>query len=490
MLLVTTLCVAVACNQNTPVTPNEQEQPNSHSHSLINSNQNLFTSKQGYPATCAKEGYTDEISCSKCGKILQTQEPIEALHVQYTLNNGTYEVIGLNSSCTDKHITIPSTYLGKNVTAIGSGVGTSFYDPLLDGFARCFDIESVTLPEGLKEIRLGAFAYCESLKTINIPSTCVYVGQYAFAYSDILEIEIPASVRTLGTFFVMGCTKITKIVTPFGIDKIFGEVFFRATNSSIPSSLKEVIFTAGTDMHASAFNGCKYINKIVLPDTLTSIGDRAFMDCTNLASIELGNNIDSIGDSAFSGCSSFRDVYYKGSSKEWAKINISSNNTYLKNANIHYLWNSEDKIYCNTCNGTGSVSVKETCSTCSGTGNITSTRTCSTCSGYGWSSAYARCSCGNLSGNVTPNTQVKLCTRCGTTMNIVSINSCSSCSGTGRIQSHISCSTCLGTGQRTVIKDCTDCNGFGYISTSSQNSASNHVRLIAKNYKRKESNGL
>lgn len=269
---------------------------------------NEIVSKQGHSASCAQEGFTDEISCSQCGKVLQAQETIEALHVIYTLRNGVYIVTGVDATCTDKHIIIPSTYLGKKVTAIGSGQATSPTDPSLDGFARCYYVERITLPEGLKEIGFGAFAYCTSLETVNIPSTCVAIGQYAFAYSGILNIDIPSSVGSLGTFFVMGCTKIQKIITPHGINRRFGEVFFGTSNSSIPSSLKEVIFTKGTTISNNGFKNCQYIEKIVLPDTLTSIGDTAFMGCSNLKELKIPYSVTTIGKEILAGCRNLENL--------------------------------------------------------------------------------------------------------------------------------------------------------------------------------------
>ena len=51
--------------------------------------------------------------------------------------------------------------------------------------------------------------------------------------------------------------------------------------------------------------GCK---TSVIPDSVTSIGERAFSGCSSLQSIEIPNSVTSIGESAFSGCSGLRSI--------------------------------------------------------------------------------------------------------------------------------------------------------------------------------------
>ena len=78
------------------------------------------------------------------------------------------------------------------------------------------------------------------------------------------------------------------------------------------------------------------ITKLVIPDSVTSIGERAFSGCSGLTSITIPDSVTSIGRSAFNGCSGLTEVYYKGNENEWDKITIYSNNENLTSATRYY----------------------------------------------------------------------------------------------------------------------------------------------------------
>lgn len=58
---------------------------------------------------------------------------------------------------------------------------------------------------------------------------------------------------------------------------------------------------------SNAFENCN-ATKIVIPDSVETIGSFAFRDCKNLESITLGNGVTAIYNSAFSGCSSLTSI--------------------------------------------------------------------------------------------------------------------------------------------------------------------------------------
>lgn len=80
----------------------------------------------------------------------------------------------------------------------------------------------------------------------------------------------------------------------------------------------------------------KTTTKIVLPETITQIGDRAFSGCDTLGVIILPDSITDIGTSAFTGCTNLTNssIYYTGTVEQWNRINIGESNEILQNVLI------------------------------------------------------------------------------------------------------------------------------------------------------------
>ena len=80
-------------------------------------------------------------------------------------------------------------------------------------------------------------------------------------------------------------------VTRIGDMAFYGSDVF---NILIPDSV--------TSIGESAFEGCERLYILIIGNKLTSIGDRAFYGCTSLKDVDIPNGVTSIGKSAFEGC--------------------------------------------------------------------------------------------------------------------------------------------------------------------------------------------
>ena len=72
------------------------------------------------------------------------------------------------------------------------------------------------------------------------------------------------------------------------------------TSVTIPNSV--------TNIGRSAFSGCSGLTSVTIPSSVTSIGNSAFSGCSGLTSVTIPSNVTSIGNSAFSGCSGLTSI--------------------------------------------------------------------------------------------------------------------------------------------------------------------------------------
>jgi hypothetical protein len=74
-------------------------------------------------------------------------------------------------------------------------------------------------------------------------------------------------------------------------------------------SLTEIVIPESvTDIGNGAFQYCKNLTRIFIPESVTSIGDGAFQDCKSLTNLVIPKNVTEIGDEAFYGCKSLTDL--------------------------------------------------------------------------------------------------------------------------------------------------------------------------------------
>ena len=161
-----------------------------------------------------------------------------------------------------------------------------------------------------------------------------------------LDIVIPSTYRglpvteigeyALSTETDAGTAYLTSIVIPNSVTSI-GECAFAGC-----SSLTSVVIGDGvTSIGNSAFNGCSSLTSVTIPNSVTSIGNSAFYNCSSLTSIVIPVSVTSIGDWAFAGCIGLTGIQYRGTEEQWSAISK------------EYGWDSDTGNYTVTYNYTG-----------------------------------------------------------------------------------------------------------------------------------------
>ena len=261
-------------------------------------------------------------------------------------------------------------------------------------FEGCEKLTHVALPDSLKKIGKNAFNGCSKLEHIDLPDGLSEIGDWAFYKSGIKEITIPESCTTIRGCTFQNCLELSRVILHDGVEEIESFAFsdcpklrkvyvplkakfddcafdddckirkiIHTDGNAMPATKdlpadfpkgkkifagddlvivdevvtkysgleKDIILPAGiaeiganafefsslrsivipksvTKIGNSAFSCCKELTHVALPDYLEEIEDFAFFGCSQLGHIALPDSLKKIGKNAFDGCSKLEHI--------------------------------------------------------------------------------------------------------------------------------------------------------------------------------------
>ena len=200
-------------------------------------------------------------------------------------------------------------------------------------FYECCELKSLKLPSGVTEIGSFAFKYCSRLTSLTLPSGVTEIGVAAFYCSGLTSLIIPPGVTEIGDLVFKDCTDLTSLSLPSGVTEIGSSAFedcIGLTSLTIHSDvteigyyafwgctgLKDVSFYINGDFetyltknhpHIDVNCGIEYylngkkITSVVIPSTITTLGEYVFQNCRDLTSVTVSWQSPISAGSAFYG---------------------------------------------------------------------------------------------------------------------------------------------------------------------------------------------
>ena len=144
----------------------------------------------------------------------------------------------------------------------------------------------VGIPENTRDIFDCAFVDCNQIEKIVIPSSVRWVGSAAFGNMEQCNEIIVENSKYLKTVDGVLYTKDGKVLIAYPAGKKDKE--FR-----VPDGVKVI--------GNGAFMGATHIEKIVLPDNMLHIGEKAFAECENLKEVASNTKVKYMMQSAWDG---------------------------------------------------------------------------------------------------------------------------------------------------------------------------------------------
>jgi hypothetical protein len=212
-------------------------------------------------------------------------------------------------------------------------------------FYNCASLTSITLPDSIRIIEESAFNSCEGITNLIIPNGVTTIGYGAIRdCTNLKDITIPDSVTTIGDYAI---TRYSTLIHYGGTEKQWKQLMtnnpeaeyylknnmvYCTDKTVLPSGscgdnltwtydiVTGILTISGTgdmynfDSHPISATDAPWstyiyvINKIIIDDGVTSIGEYAFYGCSNLSDVIIGDGVTTIGENAFSYCDSLISV--------------------------------------------------------------------------------------------------------------------------------------------------------------------------------------
>ena len=210
-------------------------------------------------------------------------------------------------------------YIPTTVTFIGANAFSS--NPRLD---------NVVIPTSISEITTSCFE-STGITSISIPTSVTSIGPYAFAQNNFLSIlYLPTSLTALGSYSFSNCPLLECVINlptfPYSSTVFQGSPFAlggcpTSAPSALPTALPTYFYFPCTNaidcgsqpyvtiasqvktVASHAFYGSSSIIRVLIPTTVTAMGEYAFGYCPNLESVFLPTSLTDLPDFLFSNSS-------------------------------------------------------------------------------------------------------------------------------------------------------------------------------------------
>lgn len=238
------------------------------------------------------------------------------IYTKYGSTIFVYRVTGFDPDKITADIVIPDNIDGIVVDAVGKSA-----------FSACTKIQTVKMGNNVTYINATAFYNCTSLKSVILDTSlnAIYYGAFA---GDTSLVSVTADNNAY--FEVSGNALYQKTTNAVHAANTLIAYFCGVADETI------ILKSNTVRIAYAAFAGSGNLKNVILDTALIEIQQYGFLSCTVLSDITMYSSVSSVETYAFWGCSALKNVYYSGSTDDWAKITIGTNNEPLTAAAIHY----------------------------------------------------------------------------------------------------------------------------------------------------------
>ena len=138
-------------------------------------------------------------------------------------------------------------------------------------FYNCTNVTSLTMAKGIKSVGEAAFGSCQGLTSVTLPDGLINIGNSSFAL----------------------CTSLNSVAFPKSVSNIGANAF--SDTKWLSSKKKENPLVIVNDI---LIDGSSCSGEVEIPENVTDIGAAAFYHCNDITSVIIPNSVTNIGNNA------------------------------------------------------------------------------------------------------------------------------------------------------------------------------------------------
>ncbi len=202
-------------------------------------------------------------------------------------------------------------------------------------------VETVSIPQTVHKLGLGAFYYCENLKQVNFEQGLKIIMDSAFeGCSSLTQVQLPDGLETLGAFVFVDCPNLSDIYVPSTVKYIYSDTFegtpwfknsYEGTgafiigdetlaNLYVPYDTQVIEIPQVKNMGTKVLTINDNVKEVIIPDGVQSIGDGAFVmqRLEGALYVTIPDSVTYIGNNVFWGVSDSTDINIRCSADSYA----------------------------------------------------------------------------------------------------------------------------------------------------------------------------